>query len=132
MHLISAILCFMMALTAVYQDPFFYQWNKKSTLNTEGQVEFPSIILEPGTYVVRLEEGGDRRGIIKILNQSETQVLATVYAVPDHLAKPDDNSEFTFHELKTAGPRAVHSWFAPGEMAGWEFVYPKVRAQEIA
>ena len=132
MHVLNAILYIAMASTSLSQQYSAFEWNKKTTLSTDSAVEFPGIVLEPGNYVVRLREGGDRRSVIEILNQDETQVLATVVAVPDHRVRPEDNSDFTFHEVKHVGPRPVRSWFYTGDLIGLEFVYPKVRAKEIA
>jgi hypothetical protein len=109
-----------------------YEWNKKSTLNTERRVEFPGIVLDPGMYIVRLGESSEGRSIVQILTPDESRVLASVLAVPDHRARPDGNTEFTFHEIRTDGPQPVQTWFFPGDLAGLEFVYAKPRAKEIA
>jgi len=132
MHVLNAILYIAIAATSLSQQYSAFEWNKKTTLSTESPVEFPGIVLEPGNYVVRLREGGDRRSVVELLNQDETQVLATVVAVPDHRMRPEDNSDFTFHDVKHAGPRPVQSWFYTGDLIGLEFVYPKARAKEIA
>src|SRR5688572_24774089 len=109
-----------------------FEWNKKSILRTDQPVEFPGIVLDAGVYVVRLKENGDRRSYVEVANQDETQVLASFVAVPDHRLRPEDNSEFTFHEVKAGEPRVVHSWFYTGDLVGLEFVYPKPRAKVIA
>jgi hypothetical protein len=129
---ITAVLYTVLAFADFTQEYPRLEWNKKSTLSTDSQVEFPGIVLEPDTYIVRLSDGGEHRSIVEITNKDETQVLATVAAVPDHRLRPDDNSEFTFHQLKHAGPRPVQSWFFAGDLVGLEFVYPKTRAKEIA
>jgi hypothetical protein len=129
---LHAMLCIAMALASFGQEYAGFGWNKKSTLTTDRQVEFPGIVLEPGVYVVRLRESGEKRSTVEIYNQTETQVLATAVAVPDHRLRPEDNSEFTFHQTKKAGPAPVQSWFYAGDLVGYEFVYPKARAREIA
>src|SRR5262249_142474 len=132
MHVLTAMLYIAMAFAPFFQQNPNFEWNKKSTLSTEDQVEFPGLVLEPGTYVVRLREAGEKRSLVEILNKDETQVLATVTAVPDHRMRPEDNSDFTFHEIKHDGPRAVQSWCYTGDLIGLEFVSPKARAKEIA
>lgn len=132
MHVLTAMLYIAMAFAPFFQQNPNFEWNKKSTLSTEDQVEFPGLVLEPGTYVVRLREAGEKRNLVEILNKDETQVLATVTAVPDHRMRPEDNSDFTFHEIKHDGPRPVQSWFYTGDLIGLEFIYPKARAKEIA
>lgn len=132
MHIFNALLFVAMAATSVFQDTQSYEWNKKSTLTAEGPVEFPGVVLEPGVYIVKLKESGDKRSIVEILNKDETQVLASVIAIPDHRMKPDDNAEFVFHEVQSKGPAPVRSWFYTGDIVGLEFIYPKARAKQIA
>jgi hypothetical protein len=132
MFVINAILSLALAITSAAQDSQSYQWNKKSTFTAQHQVEFPGIVVEPGVYIVRLKETGNTRSQVQLLNQDETQVLATFFAIPDHRIRPDDNSEFVFHEIKNDEPVPVRSWFFSGDLVGLEFVYPKERAKVIA
>jgi hypothetical protein len=121
-----------LALTSPLQEGYSTEWNKKSTLSTDRQVEFPGIVLEPGTYVIRLKEGAEKRSIVEIRNQDERQILATVLAIPDHRQRPDDNSEFVYFNSASGEPQPVRTWFFSGDLIGLEFVYPKARAKEIA
>ncbi len=132
MHVINAMLVVAMALSSLFQGPSAFEWNKKSTLSTDRQVEFPGLVLEPGIYIIRLKDNGEKRSVVEILNSVESQVLATLVAVPDHRVRPEDNSEFTFHSGKRNGPQPVQTWFFAGDLVGLEFVYPKPRAKEIA
>ena len=132
MLVINVMLSVVMVFTSLLQDPSTYEWNKKSTLTADRQVEFPGLVLEPGTYIIKLKEASDKRSQVQILNQDETQILATVLAVPDHRMRPEDQSEFTYHDVKGDGPAAVRSWFFSGDLVGLEFVYPVARAREIA
>src|SRR5438093_4003032 len=93
-----------LALHSPFQESYSTEWNKKSTLTTDKQVEFPGIILEAGTYVIRLKEGSERRSIVEIRNQNEMQILATVLAIPDHRQRPDDNSEFVYFNAAPGQP----------------------------
>jgi hypothetical protein len=132
MHVINMMVFAVLAATSLFQDTTTYQWNKKSTLNAESPVEFPGIVLGPGVYIVRLKESGDKKSQVQVTNHDETQVLATLVAVPDLRVRPDDNSEFVYHEIHGSGPQPVRSWFFPGDLVGLEFVYPEARAKEIA
>ena len=132
MHFLNGMLQIAIALASLSQQYPGFEWNKKTTLTTERQVEFPGIVLEPGVYIVRLRESGERRSFVEILNRDETKVLASVMAVPDHRNRPDDNAEFTYHPVKSPGPRPVQTWYFTGDLVGLEFVYGKARAKEIA
>src|SRR5437763_1232345 len=128
MHFLNAILYVLLAFTSSSPQTSGFEWNRKSTLSADAQVEFPGTVLEPGVYIVRLHQSNERRSVVDILNRDESQVLASVIAVPDHRVRPEDNSEFTFHDIKHGGPRPVQSWYFSGDLVGLEFVYPKARA----
>jgi hypothetical protein len=132
MHFISTILAVAMTLGSALQDPYSNEWNKKSTLTADRRLELPGVVLEPGTYVIRLKEGSETRSLVEICNQDESQVIGTVLAVPDLAQRPDDSSEFTFFNVPQTSPEPVHTWFFSGDPIGLEFVYPKTRAKEIA
>jgi len=132
MHFIALMSFIAMALHSPLQESYSTEWNKKSILNTDRRVEFPGVVLEPGTYTIRLKESREKRSIVEIRNQDETQILANVLAIPDHRQRPDDNSEFVYFNAATGQPQPVRTWFYSGDLIGLEFVYPKARAKEIA
>jgi hypothetical protein len=132
MHFLNAVLFTAMAFGSFAQDYWPPQWNKKSILKVERQVELPGIVLVPGTYVVRLHENGEKRSLVQVLDRSETQVLATILAVPDHRVRPEGDVEFTYHEARGSKPRAVRAWYYTSDVVGLEFVYPKARAKDLA
>jgi hypothetical protein len=110
------------------------EWTRKSTIPLTEPTEIPGMVLEPGTYVFKIWETRGDRFSVQVLNQSETQILTTITAVTDSRVRPDDDSLLTYHvnSGKAGNPRAVHSWFYPGELNGYEFVYPIERAKELA
>src|SRR5438874_11715466 len=66
------------------------QWFKKSVVTVTDLSEVPGVVLEPGTYVLKAEEGASSpRTVVQLLNQDESQVLASFMAVPDHRQRPD-------------------------------------------
>ena len=132
MQVITLMLSATMVLSAISQEPLSYEWNKKSTLSIKDRVEVPGMVLEPGSYIVKLKESGEKRSVVEIRTSDETKVLATIVAVPDHRMRPDDDSEFTYHKVKGDAPSPIQSWFFAGDLVGLEFVYPKARALQIA
>jgi hypothetical protein len=131
MRVVMAMLFIALPLIPLQAQDGAFEWNKKSTLSTERQIEFPGVVLEPGIYIVRVREAAEKRTFVEILNHDESQLLATTIAVADHRARPENNAEFTYHAVKN-DPRPVQTWYFPGEMTGLEFVYAKSRAFEIA
>jgi len=132
MYFLTAMLAIALTLGVPGPGQQFNEWNKKSTLSTDCPVELPGIVLEPGVYIVKLLDTKEKRSLVQIWNSDETQVIATVVAIPDHRSQPEQYNTFTYHDIKADGPKPLQAWYYPGDQEGLEFVYPKNRAIEIA
>jgi hypothetical protein len=131
--IILALFITVSASNAVSTDTGGAQWFKKSVVTIDDLSEVPGIVLEPGTYLFKAEEGsGNPRLTVQLLNKDETQVLGTFTAVPDHRQRPDFDTVLSFFPNVTDGPKPIQTWYYPGEMNGFELIYPKERAREIA
>ena len=108
------------------------EYNKKTVVTFNGPVEIPGKVLPAGTYVFKLFDSDSDRNIVQIWNKDETQLIATVLAIPDYRLTPADNPIITFDERAQGSPPAIRAWFYPGDNYGFEFVYPKTRATELA
>src|SRR5579859_7274304 len=108
------------------------EWNKKTVITFSGPVEIPGQVLSPGTYVFKLLDSQSDRDIVQIFNKDENHLYATILAIPDYRLKPPDKPVITFEERKAGSPEAIRAWFYPGDNYGQEFVYPKVKAMELA
>jgi hypothetical protein len=129
----SFLLAVLFAATSLTPDTSATQWFKKSVVTLTDMSEVPGMVLEPGTYVFRADESNsNQRTIVELLNQDETQVLASFVAVPDHRQRPEMDTIVTFYKGVTSGPKPIRTWYYIGDMNGYEFVYPKTRAKEIA
>lgn len=110
-----------------------YEWAKKSVITLNDLCEVPGMVLEPGTYVLKTDDSlSNSRAVIQLLNKDESQILTSFIAVSDHRMRPDSDVVLTFFTGVTSGPKPIQTWFYPGEMNGYEFVYPIPRAKEIA
>jgi hypothetical protein len=131
--IILAVFIALSASNALSADMGAAQWFKKSVVTIDDLSEVPGIVLEPGTYILKAEEGsGNPRMTVQLLNKDETQVLGTFTAVPDHRQRPDYDTVIAFFPNITDGPKPIQTWYYPGEMNGFELVYSKQRAKEIA
>lgn len=114
------------------------EWNQKTTMTFSAPVEIPGVhqkgwgVLPAGTYVFKLLDSQSDRHIVQIFNQDETQVIATILAIPNYRLKATGKTVVTFRERPAGEPEALRAWFFPGENFGQEFVYPKARAVELA
>jgi hypothetical protein len=118
----AAVLCAVF-LTAARADT----WDKKTIVTFGDSVEIPGQVLPPGTYVFKLANSASDRHIVQIWNEDETQILATILAIPNFRWDTPNKTIFEFDERPGNSPMALHSWFYPGENNGQEFVYPRFR-----
>ncbi len=95
-------------------------------------MELPGIVLPAGTYVFKLADSAADREIVQVFNKDESELYATILAVPDYRLKPTDKPVITFEERTKGSPEAIRAWFYPGSPYGQEIVYPKLRALELA
>jgi len=108
------------------------QWDKLTTVTFSAPVELPNIVLQPGTYVFRLFDSPSNRNVVQIFNADQTELYATILAIPNYRLKVTDKTVMPFEERAPGRPPAMHAWFYPGNNFGQEFVYPKAKAAEIA
>jgi len=114
------------------------EWNRKTTMTFSGPVEIPGVhlkgwgVLPAGTYVFKIMDSNSDRHIVQIFNASETQIYATILAIPNYRLKATDKTVVTFRERPAGEPEALRAWFYPGRNWGEEFVYPKAKAMELA
>ena len=108
------------------------EWDQKTVFTFSGPVEIPGQVLLPGTYVFKLMDSQSDRSIVQVFNKNENHLYGTFLTIPDYRLKPAGKSIITFEERATGSPEAVKAWFYPGENYGHEFVYPKVKAVQLA
>jgi hypothetical protein len=131
---------FCLALVSVVLSPGVKadEWNQKTVMTFSQPVEIPGVhlkgwgVLPAGTYVFKLLDSQSDRHIVQIFSQDETQVLATILAIPNYRLRVTGKTVVTFRERPAGEPSALRAWFYPGENFGQEFVYPKTRALELA
>ena len=107
-------------------------WNKKTTITFSQPVELPGVVLQAGTYVFKLVDLPGTRNVVQVFNAEENEVYTTMIGIPHLHPEPHEKPYVGFEERPAGAPVAVHEWFYPGNDTGLEFVYPKVRAQELA
>jgi hypothetical protein len=114
------------------------EWNRKTVITFSGPVEIPGVhlkgwrVLPAGTYVFKILDSQSDRHIVQIFNKDETQVYATILAIPNYRLKATNKTVVTFRERPAGQPEALRAWFYPGKNWGEEFVYPRARAIELA
>lgn len=107
-------------------------WNKKTVVTFSQAVEVPGKILPAGTYTFQLLDSLSDRHIVQIFNADGSQIIATIIAINNYRLEPTGETVMKFGERPGDSPEALRAWFYPGDNFGQEFVYPKVRAIELA
>ena len=108
------------------------EWNKKTVVTFSQAVEVPGKILPAGTYTFQLLDSPSDRHIVQIFNADGSQLITTILAINDYRLKPTGDTVMKFSERPGDAPDALRAWFYPGNSFGQEFVYPKVRAIQLA
>jgi len=114
------------------------EWNRKIEFTFNKAVSIPAVhqpgwgVLPPGTYVFKILNSLSDRHIVQIFNKGETEIYATILAIPNTRLKITDDPVITFRETPAGQPLALRAMFYPGRAWGEEFVYPKVKATELA
>lgn len=106
--------------------------DKKTIFTFSQPVELPGVALPAGTYVFKVLDSLTDRNIVQVFNKDDTKLIGTFVTIPDYTPQPSDKTIVKFSETSAGGPKAIKEWFYPGENVGWEFVYPKKRAVELA
>jgi hypothetical protein len=109
------------------------EWDKRTVITVNGQIQVPNKTLDAGTYVFKLLDSPSNRNIVQIFDQNEQHLITTILALPNYRLQPTGKTVFTFWETPEGTPPAVRAWFYPGDNYGQEFVYPKnVAFQTVA
>jgi hypothetical protein len=106
-------------------------WDQKTVLTFSQPMEIPGHVLPAGKYTFRLVNLTDRH-IVQILNSDESRTITTVVAIPRYRETTEGQTIVTFNEVPTGSTEAIRVWFYPGSTLGQEFVYPKLRAAQLA
>jgi len=105
---------------------------RKTLLTFHRPVQVSGHMLAAGTYTFKWVDATTFRNIVQIRNAEDTRTIATILAISAERMNATDNTVISFYETPADEPPAIRSWFAPSELIGYEFVYPKKQAVELA
>ena len=100
-------------------------WDKKTTVTFDQDVEIPGQVLPAGIYVFKLFRSNSDRFIVQVWDGSESQLLATLMTIGDSYPNPRGKAYFVLDTSATdeGYPPAVVSWFFAGTDEGRDFMY---------
>jgi hypothetical protein len=107
-------------------------WDKKTIVTFNQAVEVPGKVLPAGTYTFQLLDSPSDRHIVQIFTADGMHIITTILAINNYRLQPTGETVMKFSERPGDSPDALRAWFYPGDNFGQEFVYPKVRAIQLA
>lgn len=107
------------------------EWNKKTVITVKEPMRIPTLVLQPGKYVMKLADSNANRHIVQVFNEDQSQILATILAIPNERLEPKGETVLELWETPAGAPRALRAWFYPGDNFGQEFAYPKDEATSL-
>lgn len=95
-------------------------------------VTIPGSTLPAGRYRFQILQSFTDRGILRIQNEDSSRTFGTILVVPTSRTDVVAAPELRFLETASTAPPAIGSYWMPATGIGWEFVYPKDQATELA
>ena len=88
--------------------------------------------LPAGKYVFKILDSPSNRHIIHVMSEDQSEMHATLMAIPAQRMEPADEPEVRFMEAEANMAPAIRTWWYPGRTIGHEFIYPKDHARRLA
>ncbi len=124
---------FIIAFTLIFALPAHANEENQMTKFTFSQsIQVPGRILPAGTYRFVLATNDSNRNIVEIFNADGTELYATIQTISAERGRKAYGTSVTFAQCSNAQPKALVTWFYPGNDIGHEFVYSKQVDSELA
>ena len=107
-------------------------FDRKTIITVNQPFQLPGVTLPAGTYVMKIMDLAGIRTVVRVTNEAEDKVYATIIGINDYKLEPSEKTDISFYEASPGLAPPVHAWFYPGANYGVEFVYPEREAIDIA
>jgi hypothetical protein len=95
-------------------------------------VTVPGTTLPAGKYLFRIADANTSRKVVNILSEDGKKSLAMLHTIPNQARQVPKDPEIRFMEVSAGVPPPVKTWWYPGRSIGYEFIYPRKQAMELA
>lgn len=95
-------------------------------------VTLPGVTLPAGRYLFRLADPNGSRKVISVLSADGKTPMAMLHTIPNRLPEAPQDAEIRFMETSANVPPVVKTWWYPGRSIGYEFIYPRQQALQLA
>lgn len=100
---------------------------RKTILTVREPVSISDVTLQPGTYVIRIVDSMSNKNIVRIYNEEENRVIATILAGPAERLFPAGKTDMRLYEVPAGQTPAVREWYWPDDNFGQRFLYSPQR-----
>jgi len=109
------------------------EWDKKTVVTFDQDVQIPGQVLPAGTYVFKLFGSNSDRYIVQVWTEGESQLVATLVTAGDSYPNPSGKAYFVLDVTGTEEgyPPVVSSWFFAGSDEGRDFIYSGYSTSQI-
>ena len=76
----AVAILFALALPTMRAD----EWTKRTVITINDPIQLPTVVLQPGTYVMKLLDSPSNRDIVQIFDQNEQHLITTILALPNY------------------------------------------------
>jgi hypothetical protein len=95
-------------------------------------VTLPGVTLPAGKYIFRLADPDSSRKVINVMSEDGKRSLAMLHTIPNQAMKAPKDAEVRFMETSAKVPPPIKTWWYAGKAIGYEFIYPRKQALELA
>ena len=96
-------------------------------------IELPGVTLPAGTYVFRFVDATTGKKVMQVqAKDASSKTYGMFMTISAQRPKASDDAELRFLETPAGQPKAVKTWWYPGNTIGREFIYPKSQALRLA
>ena len=131
-RLIGRLMCSAVLVAFVTAPSTAQPLDKRTYFTFSGPVAIPGATLPAGEYLFRLANPGSGRNVVQVMNADGGKPLGMFFAIRAERRDASDKPEVSFIETAAGNPAAVRTWWYPGERSGYEFIYPKAQARQLA
>ena len=95
-------------------------------------VTLPGVTLPAGRYLFRLADPNSSRKVVSVLSEDGKTPLAMLHTIPNQMPSAPQDPEIRFLETSGNMPPAIKGWWYQGKSIGYEFIYPRQQALQLA
>src|SRR3954462_8065318 len=106
--------------------------DKRTFFTFSGPVALPGMTLPAGRYIFHIVDTTTSRKVIQVMSDDGKKPFVMANTIPDQRRDAPKDATVSFYETPRGTPAAVKTWWYPGETTGYQFIYPRAQAKEIA